>query len=155
MRWSWLGLLPLSTATLLPPAWSVALELRFYLITLVVLRAARSGAGLLGLGLTFWLGQRYGALIQNPFTTLLMLAAGAAADPRSCDRTAPICRAAGHRTRQAFDPKAAWQMTDLSTGTQSVVHLLPDKMGGIFSLHDNLIRTRPAGWDASTRCSVP
>jgi glycosyltransferase involved in cell wall biosynthesis len=31
------------------------------------------------------------------------------------------------------------------SGKQSVVHLLPDKLGGIFSLHANLIRHRPAG----------
>jgi peptidoglycan/LPS O-acetylase OafA/YrhL len=57
--------LPLSTATLLVPAWSISLEWQYYLVAPALARLVRSGTGLLIALMTIWLGQRFGFLWEG------------------------------------------------------------------------------------------
>lgn len=58
-------MLPDSTSTFLPPAWSITLEWQYYLIAPFAARLVRSGTGLLGLILVSLIGYHYRMPWQN------------------------------------------------------------------------------------------
>jgi peptidoglycan/LPS O-acetylase OafA/YrhL len=60
-----------STATFLPPAWSVSLEWQYYLVAPLVARFVMSGAGLVVLALVAWFGVEFGHAWQNPHRAFL------------------------------------------------------------------------------------
>lgn len=61
------SILPDSTATLLPPAWSITLEWQYYVLAPLIARLVRSNLGIILLGVVAWAGLQYGDLWRNPF----------------------------------------------------------------------------------------
>lgn len=64
--------LPLATATILVPAWSISLEWQYYLVAPVVARLIRSGTGLAIVLMAIWFGQRYGFLWEDLHQAFLL-----------------------------------------------------------------------------------
>ncbi len=60
-----------STATFLPPGWSITLEWQYYLVAPLILRLSRSGSGLLLLTVTAVLGVHFGFVWQNSHLAFL------------------------------------------------------------------------------------